>query len=155
MFASVTRLRVRSLRYVPAFLWITFLSQRQVARAPGFLGGRLLMDAGWTFWTLTTWESERAMKAFRGAEPHARAMPRLVEWCDEASYAHWISAEGFVPSWLEGYEHLVSEGRLSRVAHPSPSHEARRLARPRVRPLLAAEVKPAKAQKAQSGSRAA
>jgi heme-degrading monooxygenase HmoA len=140
MLASVTRLRVRSLRYVPAFLWITFLSQRQAARAPGFLGGRLLVDAGWTFWTLTTWESERAMKAFRGA------MPRLVEWCDEASYAHWIPARDSVPSWLEGYEHLVAEGRLSRVAHPSPSHDARRFAQPRLKPLVGTDVKPAKAQ---------
>jgi hypothetical protein len=29
------------------------------------------------------------MKAFRGTAPHAKVMPRLVEWCDEASYAHW------------------------------------------------------------------
>ena len=60
MFASVTRLRVRSLRYVPGFLWMTFLSQRQVVRAPEFVGGKLLIDARRTFWTLTAWGSERA-----------------------------------------------------------------------------------------------
>ena len=53
MLASVTRLRVRSLRYLPAFLWQTFLSQRQVVRAPGFSGGKLLIDRRRTFWTLT------------------------------------------------------------------------------------------------------
>lgn len=146
MLASVTRLRVRSLRYLPGFLWITFLSQRQVKRAPGFLGGGLLVDARWTFWTLTTWESERAMKAFRGAEPHARAMPRLVEWCDEASYAHWTSAGDSVPSWLEAYEQLVAGGRLSRVAHPSPGHEARQFAKPRLRPLMGMDVRPARGE---------
>ncbi len=91
MFASVTRLRVRSLRYVPGFLWMTFLSQRQVVRALEFVGGKLLIDARRTFWTLTAWGSERAMKAFRGSGPHAKVMPKLLEWCDEASYAHWIS----------------------------------------------------------------
>jgi len=145
MLASVTRLRVRSVRYIPAFLWMTFLSQRQVARAPGFLGGRLLLDAGRTFWTLTAWDSEHAMKVFRGAGPHAKVMPRLVEWCDEASYAHWSPTGTSVPSWPEAYEHLVAEARLSRVAHPSPTHATRQFAKPRLQPLIGLDLKPARA----------
>ena|ERR1700730_13452423 len=144
MLASVTRLRVRSVRYLPPFVWETFLSQGQALRAPGFLGGRLLLDARRTFWTLTVWESERVMKAFRGTAPHAKVMPRLVEWCDEASYAHWIPTGAAVPSWPEAYEHLVAEGRLSRVAHPSPAHDARQFAKPRLRPLIALDLKPRK-----------
>ena len=35
------------------FVWYTFASQRQVVRAAGFCGGRLLIDARRTFWTLT------------------------------------------------------------------------------------------------------
>jgi hypothetical protein len=141
MFASVTRLRVRSVRYLASFVWETFLSQRQAVRAPGFLGGGLLLDAHRTFWTLTVWESERVMKAFRGTAPHAKVMPRLVEWCDEASYAHWVPTGASVPSWPEAYEHLVAEGRLSRVAHPSPAHDARQFAKPRLRPLIALALK--------------
>jgi hypothetical protein len=144
MLASVTRLRVRSSRYLPAFVWETFLSQRQALRASGFLGGRLLLDAHRTFWTLTEWESERAMKAFRGTAPHAKVMPRLVEWCDEASYAHWTPTDASLPSWPEAYEHLVAEGRLSRVAHPSPAHDAREFAKPRLRPLIALDLKPSR-----------
>jgi heme-degrading monooxygenase HmoA len=75
---------------MPAFLWNTFLSQRQAVRAPGFVGGRLLVNAHRTFWTLTVWESEKAMKAFRGSGAHSQVMPRLAQWCDEAAYAHWI-----------------------------------------------------------------
>jgi hypothetical protein len=85
------------------------------------------------------------MKAFRGTTPHAKVMPRLVEWCDEASYAHWMIPTGAsVPSWLEAYEHLVAEGRLSRVAHPSPAHEARQFVKPRLKPLIARDLKPRK-----------
>ena len=146
MLASVTRLRVRFVRYVPAFVWKTFLSQRQVVRAPGFLGGSLLLDAHRTFWTLTIWESERAMKTFRGSAPHAQVMPRLVEWCDEASYAHWTPTDASVPTWPEAYEHLVGEGRLSRVAHPSRDHDARQFAKPRLRPLIAKDLKPARSE---------
>ena len=113
-------------------------------RALGFVGGRLLIDAGRTFWTLAVWENERAMKAFRGSEPHAKVMPRLMEWCDEASYAHWIPTGASVPSWLEAYEHLVDEGQLSRVAHPSPGHDARHFAKPRLRPLVGLDLKPAR-----------
>ena len=115
MVASVTRLRVRSLRFLPPFVWKTLLSQRQVVRAPGFFGGRLLIDSGLTFWTLTVWEGEHAMKAFRGAGEHARAMSRLAEWCNEAAYAHWVQAGDTVPTWDEAHERLVAEGRLSRV----------------------------------------
>jgi hypothetical protein len=73
--------------------------------------------------------------------PHAKVMPRLVEWCDEASYAHWIPSAGSVPSWPEACEHLVAEGRLSRVARPSPAHEARQFPKPRLKPLIALNLK--------------
>jgi hypothetical protein len=124
---------------------MTFLSQRQVMRAPGFLGGRLLLDARRTFWTLTAWESEQAMKAFRGSGPHAKVMPRLAEWCDEAAYAHWEPTGTAVPLWPEACELLLSEGRLSRVAHPSAAHDTRQFAKPRLRPLIGANIKPARA----------
>ena len=154
MLASVTRLRVRSLRYLPAFLWETFLSQRQVVRASGFSGGKLLVDAGRTFWTLTVWQDERLMKAFRGSAPHAKVMPRLVEWCDEASYAHWDPNGDSVPNWQEAHKHLIAEGRLSRVAHPSPSHEARQFAKPRLKPLIGLDLKPAREAQVGSSPRA-
>jgi hypothetical protein len=142
VLASVTRLRVRSLRYLLAFLWQTFLSQRQVVRAPGFSGGRLLIDRRRTFWTVTVWHDERAMKAFRGSAAHAKVMPRLAEWCDEAAYAHWTSDGDSLPDWQEAYKHLIAEGRLSRVAHPSPDHDARQFSEPRLKPLIGNNLKP-------------
>lgn len=142
MLASVTRLRVRSLRYLPAFLWQTFLSQRQVVRAPGFSGGKLLIDRRRTFWTLTLWQDERAMKAFRGSAAHGKVMPRLAEWCDEAAYAHWALEGDSVPDWQQAYKHLVAEGRLSRVAHPSHEHSAQQFPEPRLKPLIGNDLKP-------------
>lgn len=82
------------------------------------------------------------MKTFRGSGPHSRAMPRLAEWCDEASYAHWVTANESVPEWPEAYERLVSEGRLSQVARPSANHEARRFPKPRLQPLIGQDLKP-------------
>jgi len=143
MLASVTRLRVRSVRNLPAFLWMTFLVLRQTSRTVGFLGGRILIDNLHTYWTLTAWENETAMKAFRGSGPHAGVMPKLVEWCDEAAYTHWIGADDSIPEWLEAYDHLVSDGRLSRVALPSRDHASRIFPKPRLRPLIEQNLKPA------------
>jgi hypothetical protein len=142
MFASVTRLRVRSVRFLPSFLWRTFQSQRQVERAPGFLGGRLLIDSGLTFWTLTAWQSEEAMRKFRGSGAHAHVMPQLPEWCNEAAYTHWIPTEDSIPTWENAYERLVAEGRLSRVLHPSKAHSDRQFARPRLKPMIGQDLKP-------------
>lgn len=68
-------------------------------------------------------------------------MPHLVEWCDEASYAHWVPNGDSVPPWQEAYEHLTAEGRLSRVAHPSASHDTRQFAKPRLKPLIGVDLK--------------
>jgi hypothetical protein len=141
MFVSVTRLRVRRFLYLPVFLWKTQFAMLQVQKAAGFLEGKLLVDGHRTYWTLTTWESERAMKAYRGAGAHAAVMPRLMKWCDEAAYAHWESADASVPTWPEAYEQLVNSGHLSRVAHPSGAHEARQFALPRLRPLIGRNLK--------------
>jgi len=142
MFASVTRLRVRSIWYLPQFLLRTMLSQRQTVRSAGFVGGRLLVDRSLTFWTLTVWRSEQEMKKFRGAGVHAKAMRKLPLWCDEASYAHWNSEGETVATWPEAYARLVAEGKLSAVMHPSPNHEARRFREPRLEPTIGQDLKP-------------
>jgi heme-degrading monooxygenase HmoA len=142
MFISVTRLRVRKFFYLPQFLWGTQHAQRQVVRAPGFLGGRLLVDKRRAYWTLTVWESEKAMKAYRGSGAHGAVMPRLMQWCDEAAYAHWESADASVPEWPEAYQVLLKSGKRSRVNHPSAAHEAQLFPPPRLRPLIGGELKP-------------
>jgi hypothetical protein len=101
-------------------------------RAPGFMGGRLLVDTQRTFWTLTAWESEKAMRDFRGSGAHKAVMPRLVDWCDEASVVHWTSESAELPSWSETADRMRRQGRPSRVVRPSPDHEALRFHGPRL-----------------------
>jgi len=127
---------------LPKIWWYTFLMRRQVVRSAGFVGGRLLIDAHRTYWTLTVWQDEKGMKTFRGSGAHAKAMPKLPKWCDEAAYAHWETSNGTVPEWPEAYEHLVKDGKLSRVENPSADHNARRFQKPRLQPLIGATLKP-------------
>ena len=122
VFVSLTRLRVRSVRFLPLFAWHAVRSNRQVQRAPGFLQGALLPDRQWTFWTLTAWESQEAMRSFMTTGDHKAAMPHLMEWCDEASVAHWEQQDATLPTWEEADRLMRETGRASKVRHPSPHH---------------------------------
>jgi hypothetical protein len=130
-FLSVTRLRVRSFAYLPQFVWRTLQIVRQTERASGFLGGKILREARNTFWTVTAWEDETVMSAFRIAGAHRGAMPKLLEWCDEASVAHWKQETSELPDWLEVHRRVVKEGRPSKVNHPSAAQLANDIPAPR------------------------
>lgn len=141
-FISVTRLRIRSLFYLPQFLWYTLRSQRQAERAAGFLGGRLMRDKGNAFWTLTAWKDEAAMRAYRGRGAHVKAMPRLLDWCDEASIGHWEQESAELPTWGEAHSRMVAEGRTSKVRHPSEAQLAGKIAGPKQRGTQGQTLKP-------------
>jgi hypothetical protein len=121
---SITRLRVRKWYYLPGFYVDALRINRQAATAEGNLAVRLLRDQSNTFWTATSWSSHATMKAFIVARPHGPAMRKLLDWCDEASLVHWEQSEKALPSWEEAHRRLMSEGRLSKVHHPSPAHTA-------------------------------
>lgn len=126
VLVSVTRLRLRSLRFLPAFAWHTWASSRQARRAPGFVGGYLADQGVGTFWTVTAWEEEAAMRRYRSNAAHGRVMPRLMRWCDEAAVVHWRQDSPELPDLATARARMAAEGRLSKVRHPSPAHDARR-----------------------------
>jgi len=131
-FVSVTRLRVRSWRHLPGFLWHSFRSERQARSERGNLGVTLLAEANRTFWTCTVWADQSDMRAFMTVGAHRKAMPRLVEWCDEASIVHWQQDSAEPPSWPEAYRRMQEEGRRSRVNHPSEAQQRFKIPPPRV-----------------------
>jgi Domain of unknown function (DUF3291) len=130
-FVSVTRLRIRSVFYLPQFVWYAIQSQRQAQYAPGLIAGQVVRDARSAFWTMTMWEDERAMEVFRVQGAHRGAMPKLLDWCDEASLVHWTQESSELPTWQEAYERLIKNGRPSKVRHPSAAHLARQFPPPR------------------------
>jgi len=128
---SVTRLRVRSWRFLPIFFLYALRSTRQATRAPGNLATRLFTDRNSVFWTATTWATEAAMKRFMVSGVHGRAMRKLRYWCDEAALVHWTQEHDAMPTWSEAHARLQSEGRRSKVNHPSPAHLTLRFPEPR------------------------
>jgi len=123
-FISITRLRVRSWRFLPVFFFYAIRSAREAARAEGNLGVRVLRESNRTFWTATSWATDAAMKKFMLAGAHRKSMTRLPHWCDEAALAHWTQDRDDLPQWNEACMRMRTEGRLSRVNHPSPAQRA-------------------------------
>ncbi len=67
----VTKLPLTAHRHVPGFLRDTLRIRRQLAAAPGLVGYSLLAElVAKTFWTVSVWEDEAALRAFAAADPH-------------------------------------------------------------------------------------
>ncbi len=122
VFISVTRLRISSFFYLPVFFIKNERVIKQLKKAEGFLSGKLFVDKHLTFWTLTRWESEAGMKAFRNSLDHKKAMPKLPGWCDEASYTHWLEDSDTIPGWEEVYLKLSLNAKFTTVKKPSADH---------------------------------
>jgi hypothetical protein len=119
---SVTRLGVRSSRFLPAFIWYALRSQRQARMVDGCLAVGVRREKGLVFWTRSAWRDEAAMRRFMTSGAHRLAMPKLENWCNEVSLVHWDAATSMLPDWTIATERLRREGRVSRVRYPSPAH---------------------------------
>lgn len=124
----MTRLHVRRWWYLPLFAFHTQRSASQVRGSSGFLGGRFATEPIFGFWTITVWAGDQAMRNFRNTAAHLKAMPKLLNWCDEASYVHWRQEDSDIPSVPEVFKRMREDGKLSKVRHPSAAHAAGRTA---------------------------
>lgn len=127
---SVTRLRVRSWRFLPGFLFATMRIGRQARNAEGNLAVKVFRDRRNAFWTCTCWDLEASMKEFMLTAPHGPAMRKLLSWCDEAALVHWSQESEELPSWSEAHRRMLRSGRTSKVNHPSSAQKAFRIDEP-------------------------
>ena len=123
-FVSVTRLHLASRWFFPLFVLYALASSKQARRSPGFLAGWTSSDGNLAFWTSTVWESRDAMRAFRNSGTHRKVMPKLLRWCDEASFVHWEQPEASAPAPDLAFDRMSREGSLSKVNNPSSRHRA-------------------------------
>jgi hypothetical protein len=127
---SVTRLHIRSTRYLPMFFVQAIRSARQAARWNGNIAVWVMRQDNRTFWTQTVWDNQESMKAFMIGGAHGKVMRKLLHWCDEAAVVHWDQEGPGLPTWDQSYEHLREGGRRSKVNFPSPAHSAFTIPRP-------------------------
>ena len=138
VFVSVTRLKLKSVWPFIPFFRANEAAVKALTGMPGYIDGAELIDKGLVFWTLTAFESEAAMKAFRNGMPHLEAMRRISDWCSEAAYAHWMQEEAVLPTWDAAWERMKTEGRFTKLRKPSKRHANGELPAPKwkaTRPL--------------------
>lgn len=123
---SVTRLRLRSNRYLLPFMFDTIFSFWQAKRAQGHLKSSLRRAQNRTFWTLSVWKDETAMRSYMRSGAHAKAMPKLQKWCDEASVVHWQQEGTQLPSWADAEQAMLERGRFMTLANPSLAQREKR-----------------------------
>jgi len=133
VFISITRLSIRSLRFVRAFQRENAGIVEQIVRPPGFIAGRLLVETPLTYWTMTGWDDEAAMRAFVRSGAHRAAMPKLQDWSDESTYTDWLHQSRELPDWRSAAERLAAAPHPFRLHYPSSNH-----ARGYVKPLRSA-----------------
>ena len=126
----VTRLRLRSFRFLPGLYWKMKQLHRSLEKAPGFLKGKLLADRHFAFWTMTMWTDMESMRAFRTGSVHAAIMPKAARWCDEASVIHWETPAGELPGWDEAHRRMSESGKPSPLKFPSEDYKARKYKQP-------------------------
>ena len=122
-FVSLTRLHVRAWYYLPAFLLHASRSSRQAQRAPGFILGALSADVPRrTFWTVTVWIDQAAMRAYQFSGAHKIVMSKIGAWCDEGSVARTENAAEGLPAGEAALAYMREHGRITRLPDPSPAH---------------------------------
>ncbi len=107
----VTRLQLRSLRYLPAFVRASVAIAAQAAESKGFLGGHLGFEMPRAFWTVTMWEGPVAMRAFRNVGAHGPVMRHTATWARAASNVGWEHRGRALPTWEDAHQRLVTDGR--------------------------------------------
>jgi hypothetical protein len=93
-------------------------------------GGRLLVNKKNVFGTMTAWKDQAAMNAYRTGGAHREAMPKLLNWCNEAAVVHWIQESSEIPSWHAAQQHMAKEGKPSKVNHPSSAQVSNHISEP-------------------------
>src|SRR5882672_1529429 len=111
MFVSITRLRLRSFRFLLPFMFRAGAVGRQAKNSAGCRGFLTRKTRGLAFWTITLWDDEKSMYAFFMKSPHREAMPKLAYWCDEACVGHWLQESATVPAWDDATRKMLEHGR--------------------------------------------
>lgn len=67
---SVTRFRSRSVLFLPFFALHANRAMGQARKADGLLSGAIQRQTDGSFWTMTVWRHERAMRGYVASGAH-------------------------------------------------------------------------------------
>jgi hypothetical protein len=103
-----SRLELRRLRDVPSFLAGAMRIRRQMLASDGALGVSLVAKPlKRTFWTLSAWQDQGALRATAGRQPHLRIMKHFRPRMAGSSFITWSTEPSALPvPWDEALRRL-------------------------------------------------
>jgi hypothetical protein len=107
--ALLSYLPLRAYRKVPLFFRFTLQINRQLRATPGAIGYAMRAKVfSRQFWTLSVWESDRALMDFVAKVPHGEVMKELAPHMGEASFTRWkLLGTGVPPRWDDAVRRSV------------------------------------------------
>ena len=101
--ALLTYLPLKRLASTPAFVRDVQRIRGQLARSPGLIGYSLrAKPLRKEYWTLSVWDSERALLAFVRGQPHSGVMSSLRNRMGPTKFVRWrVSGSAALPTWDE------------------------------------------------------
>jgi hypothetical protein len=122
---AITRLRLRDPALLDEFFTAAADLLLQAQGADGSIRADAIADANDVWWTVSAWRTRGDMRRYTATEPHRSAMPRLDDWCDEATFADWEQEDNDLPDWETSHEFLIEHGTSAPLSHPSPANATR------------------------------
>jgi hypothetical protein len=97
-------------RDVVPFLRASMLLRKEAAVSPGNVGlGLAANPLTKTFWTLSSWESHDALRAFVAGEPHRKVVARFKDASASSRFTFWdIPAPAAPPTWNDASTRLAA-----------------------------------------------
>jgi quinol monooxygenase YgiN len=88
--ALLSYLSLKSYWRVPSFFFFTAQVAKQLASAQGLLGYSVLTrPLSKSFWTLSAWKDDAALRSFVDHPPHVRIMTALAPHMDQTKFLRW------------------------------------------------------------------
>jgi hypothetical protein len=113
----LTKARVRSIRQLPEFAWLSIASVRSALSTNGNRGVRIRPRRPLLWYTMTAWQDEDAVRRFMLDAPHKAAMRATRRLTHATSFAR-IEIDGSLNElpWSEAYRLLDEAPERQRAA---------------------------------------
>ncbi|ELS33890.1 MULTISPECIES: hypothetical protein [Pseudanabaena] len=136
LYLSVTRLKLKSFRYLLSFLFYTDQILREIRASEGYLQGKLMATHNLSMWTMTLWTSEESARNFYLSGSHQLAMEKISEWTSEAVHINHPTNWDQLPPWTDVTQLLANQGHFVPLTNPSENHLKRFITQPSLKFIL-------------------
>jgi hypothetical protein len=108
VLVMVSRFEVKSTTAVPRFMFLALRAFIQAVRAPGVVGVSLRASPlKRSFWTLSSWQDEKQLRAFSLSEPHKGIMRTLGPVTETSRFVFFTTPATPAPSWSDALQRLA------------------------------------------------